>query len=386
MNTKNLLSLVLAGLIGGAAAIGGAQLLTNTFKSQNNNKNRYAQFTNVPPTPGGVVDLSQAAAAASPSVVFIESVESNAKAQSRSEQDPYSMFFNMVPQQKKGTGSGVILTEDGYVVTNDHVIDFADDIQVTLSDNRKFKAKLVGKDPQTDLAVLKIEANSLTAIRKGDADQAKIGEWVLAIGNPYQIGTTVTAGIISAKGKSLGIYQRRENGGIESFIQTDAVVNPGNSGGALVDAQGRLIGINSAIQTHTGSYEGYSFAIPVNLMTRVVDDLIQNGTVTRSYLGVEYVAEQNFDTEVKNRGLNVSEGVLVDNVRNGGSAQYAGILPNDVITAINGEKIKSGNQLRAKVNTAKVGETLSVTLVRKGREMQLPVTLKALPKEPKQSR
>jgi serine protease Do len=386
MNTKNLLSLVLAGLIGGAAAIGGAQLLTNTFKSQNNNKNRYAQFTNVPPTPGGVVDLSQAAAAASPSVVFIESAESNAKAQSRSEQDPYSMFFNMVPQQKKGTGSGVILTEDGYVVTNDHVIDFADDIQVTLSDNRKFKAKLVGKDPQTDLAVLKIEANSLTAIRKGDADQAKIGEWVLAIGNPYQIGTTVTAGIISAKGKSLGIYQRRENGGIESFIQTDAVVNPGNSGGALVDAQGRLIGINSAIQTHTGSYEGYSFAIPVNLMTRVVDDLIQNGTVTRSYLGVEYVAEQNFDTEVKNRGLNVSEGVLVDNVRNGGSAQYAGILPNDVITAINGEKIKSGNQLRAKVNTAKVGETLSVTLVRKGREMQLPVTLKALPKEPKQSR
>jgi S1-C subfamily serine protease len=275
------------------------------------------------------------------------------------------------------------------------VIDFADEVKVTLTDERSFMAKVVGTDPRTDLAVLKISGSNFPFVKKGDSDGLKVGEWVLAIGNPYQLRTTVTAGIVSAKGKKLGVNEQR--GAVEDFIQTDAVVNPGNSGGALVDANGRLVGINTAIQTHTGSYEGYSFAIPVNMMTKVVDDIIKFGKVKRSevaapsqtngnnnnglaagrpMLGIEMVQDQYFAEVVKERELNATQGVIVEKVANGGSAQYAGILPNDVIVEVNGKSILSTKDLREQVAKSKLGDVLTMTVNRDGKIQKVPVTLR----------
>ena len=255
---KNIFSLIGAGLIGGLIVVGAMKMTDRNINISPHNN--YAKLASETTTFGGVVDLSQAAQNATSSVVYIESSESAQSANQRSRQDPFSSFFGFRMGPKKGTGSGVIISQDGYVVTNNHVVDFADEVKVTLPapDNRVFTAKVVGTDASSDLAVLKISGSDFPAIQKGNSESLKIGEWVLAIGNPYDIGTTVTAGIISAKDRKLS-----ENNPMQDFIQTDAVVNPGNSGGALVDAQGRLIGINTAIQTHTGSYEGYSFALEV---------------------------------------------------------------------------------------------------------------------------
>jgi S1-C subfamily serine protease len=398
---KNIVQYILAGAVGGAITLGGVRLMTHNNPPTAQNTSSLAKFTSLGSMPA--LDLSGAAASASPTVVYIEAAESKAAAQKRMEQsyenDPWAQFFGFRFQQpqKKGTGSGVIISEDGYIVTNNHVIDFADEVKVTLTDERSFMAKVVGTDPRTDLAVLKIAGSGFPFVKKGDSDGLKVGEWVLAIGNPYQLRTTVTAGIVSAKGKKLGVNEER--GAVEDFIQTDAVVNPGNSGGALVDGSGKLVGINTAIQTHTGSYEGYSFAIPVNMMTKVVDDIIKFGKVKRSevstqnrlngsnnngatatgrpMLGIEMVQDQYFAEIVKERELNATQGVIVEKVANGGSAQYAGILPNDVIVEVNGKVVLSTKDLREHVAKAKLGDVLTMTVNRDGRIQKVPVTLRA---------
>jgi serine protease Do len=399
---KNIVQFILAGAVGGAVTLGGVRLMTHNNQPSAQNTSSLTKFTSFGSMPA--IDLSGAAATASPTVVYIEAAESQASAQKRMQQsyenDPWAQFFGFRFQQpqKKGTGSGVIISEDGYIVTNNHVIDFADEVKVTLTDERSFMAKVVGTDPRTDLAVLKIAGSGFPFVKKGDSETLKVGEWVLAIGNPYQLRTTVTAGIVSAKGKKLGVNEER--GAVEDFIQTDAVVNPGNSGGALVDGSGKLVGINTAIQTHTGSYEGYSFAIPVSMMTKVVDDIIKFGKVKRSevstqnrlnggangnngatagrpMLGIEMVQDQDFAEVVKERELNATQGVIVAKVANGGSAQYAGILPNDVIVEINGKTILSTKDLREHVAKAKLGDVLTMTVNRDGKVQKVPVTLRA---------
>jgi S1-C subfamily serine protease len=369
---KNIFSLIGAGLIGGLIVVG-AMKLTNQNINVSPRQNLVRLASDNTPM-GGVVDLSQAAQIATPSVVFIEAAESRANANRRESQDPFSYFFGFRQGPKKGTGSGVIISQDGYIVT------------LPAPDNRSFMAKVIGTDERYDLAVLKINQTGLPAIQIGSSDKLKIGEWVLAIGNPYDIGTTVTAGIISAKDKKI-----REDNPMEDFLQTDAVVNPGNSGGALVDAAGRLVGINTAIQTRTGSYEGYSFAIPVSIMNKIVDEIIKYGknrpqaqtrqplspNGQRPRLGIEMVPDQYFAEEAKAKDLNVSTGVIVANVVDGGAAQYAGILPNDVIVKINGNAIRSTEELKAVVSNSKSGDVLKVTVFRDGRTKEISVALRS---------
>jgi serine protease Do len=382
---KNIVSLVIAGLIGGLVVVGTTKLISNRTNVSPRNSN--TRFVNDFNTPVGTVDLSAAAAAASPAVVFIEASESKESALKRqnSQDDPFSFFFGFQMPPKKGTGSGVIISQDGYIVTNNHVVDFADEVRVTLSDSRKFTAKVVGTDPQSDLAVLKIDKTGLPAVQKGSSENLKIGEWVLAIGFPYDIGTTVTAGIISATHKKIGVSETRN--AFEDFLQTDAVVNPGNSGGALVDAYGKLIGINTAIQTRTGSYEGYSFAIPVDMMSKVVDDIIKNGRVTvpknqaiagaqKPRMGIEMVPDQYFAETAREKNIDIEEGVMVDNVLDGGAAQRAGLLPYDVIVKINGKNMNSTNDIRSFIANAKANDVLKVVVFRNGQTKEIAVSLR----------
>ncbi len=390
---KKLMPFVLSGFIGSVIALCGAALF---FQPGNP-----PSSVNVSPVgrltsnfPGGLPDLADAAAKSIPSVVHIYSAETQRNAQSNKKQVPKTPFddfwggggfwgLNFEEPLKQGTGSGVILTEDGFIVTNNHVVEFADDIQVTLSDNRKYKAKIIGTDPKTDLAVIKIEGSNLPAISKGDSDDIRVGDWALAIGNPaigynvdgspQQLNSTVTAGIISAKGRDIGIIGGKE--ALESFIQTDAVVNPGNSGGALVDQEGKLIGINTAIATTNGHYQGYSFAIPVSLMQKVVDDIIEFGSYSRPYLGVE-ISEMDED-RAKELGVDNVQGVFIENVVNGGSAQYAGLLPRDIIVQVNDRNITTIPQLQEIVSRSKTGDTLILSVIRNGKNEKIPVTLKA---------
>ncbi len=334
------------------------------------------------------VDLTTAAEKGMAVVVQIKAKESEASAEHRREaerqKDPWSRFFDfglgsdafpfgLQYRPMEGAGSGVIISPDGYIVTNNHVVDFADEVTVKTAD-KEYNAKIVGRDPSTDLAVLKIDATGLPTLENGNSDNTKVGEWVLAVGNPFEyLTSTVTAGIVSAKGRDLHIIQGDHT--IEEFIQTDAAINPGNSGGALVDAQGRLIGINAAIASPTGSYSGYSFAIPINLVVRVTGDLISNGgVIERTNLGVT-VEELNQDY-AKELGLSIDKGVIVRELVNGGAAQYAGILPNDVIVKVNDRPIDNFKDIQDVMTFAKVGDTLNVTVYRKGNYVDIPVRLR----------
>ncbi|MCB0376191.1 MAG: trypsin-like peptidase domain-containing protein, partial [Sinomicrobium sp.] len=250
----------------------------------------------------------------------------------------------------------------------------AEEIEVALYDNRSFTAKVIGTDKKTDLAIIKIDAADLPVLEIGNSDAAEVGERVLAVGNPFDLTSTVTAGIISAKGRRIRILGGED--AIEAFIQTDAAVNPGNSGGALIDTEGRLLGINTAIATRTGAYQGYSFAIPVNLVTRIADDMIEYGSYQRAYLGVT-IAEMNSE-EAEELGTDLSQGVIILKLTDGGSAQYAGLLPKDIITRIDGKEIKAVPELQETVGRAKVGDQILVTVIRRGKEVDVPVRLKAL--------
>ena len=268
-------------------------------------------------------------------------------------------------------GSGVVLTPDGYIVTNNHVVEGADEVEVTFNNKVKKTATIIGTDPTTDLALIKVEASDLQYLTFGDSDNVRIGEWVLAVGNPFNLTSTVTAGIVSAKARNLSILG--EGTSVESFIQTDAAVNPGNSGGALVNTKGELVGINAAIASHTGSYEGYSFAIPSNIVRKVVDDLLLYGTTQRGYLGVQ-IAELTQELAEK-EGLENIEGVYVAEVTEGGAAKLAGIKAGDVITSVAGKKVNSTTQLRESVGQYRPGDKIEVEVNRHGSHHHYELTL-----------
>jgi Do/DeqQ family serine protease len=267
----------------------------------------------------------------------------------------------------------VIISNKGYIVTNNHVIKGATDVEVTLYDKRKYKAEIIGTDPNTDLAVLKIKAEELPTITFANSDEAKIGEWVLAVGNPFDLNFTVTAGIISAKGRNINILGG-QNKNIESFIQTDAAVNPGNSGGALVTANGELLGINTAIATPTGTYAGYSFAVPINLVKKVVSDLMAYGEVKRGYLGVII---QDMNSEVAAReNLTITQGIFVSELVENGAAEKAGLKEGDVIIEVNGVSTKSVPELQEQIGSRNPGDEITLTIHRKGTKKQMSVKLK----------
>ncbi|RMG81262.1 MAG: PDZ domain-containing protein [Bacteroidetes bacterium] len=381
---KQFLFLLLAGVLGGLVTLAGTQWShKNQAFEEAPSYARAVNLVNVKPQPFNVpFDFTEAAQKAMPAVVHISAKEGQASVRNQTHNDPIFRFFgedlffgSPYPMPKEATGSGVIYTSDGYIITNNHVVEFADEIEVTTFDNRKYPAKKVGTYPASDLAVLKIEANDLPTLRPANSDQAQVGEWVLAVGNPLNLTSTVTAGIISAKGRDIGIIQSNEELPIESFIQTDAAVNPGNSGGALVDINGNLLGINTAIATKTGFYQGYSFAIPINIVTNIADEIIENGRFERGVLGIN-IAELTKE-DIDELGLDVTQGVLVDSVVDGGAAQFAGVLPNDVIIEANHKKIRSTPDLLEVLGSARVGDVVHLKVDRFGKILDISATLKA---------
>lgn len=336
--------------------------------------------------PGSSMDFDFTAAAekTTPDVVHIKStIKDSRSVQEFQIPDPFKDFFGdhffdhdqnkeMQPEPLIGSGSGVIIRPDGYIVTNNHVVAGASAIEVTLNDNRTFDAEVVGTDPNTDLALIKIDVDGLPAMTIANSDNVKVGEWVLAIGNPFNLESTVTAGIVSAKGRNINILEDRA--AIESFIQTDAAINPGNSGGALVDLDGNLIGINTAIATPTGVYAGYGFAVPSNIMKKVVEDIIDYGKVQRAFLGVVI---HNLDSKlVKEKNIPVNEGVYVDSLMQGGAAREAGIKAGDVIIKLDNTEIKTSSQLQEGIARHKPGDHVGITLLRSGKEKTISVNLK----------
>ena len=333
----------------------------------------------------GAMDLTKAAEASVNAVVHIKSTQLGKVQTVQQPMDIFDFFFGnpqggrqrqVQTQPRVGFGSGVIISTDGYIVTNNHVIEGADEISVKLNDSREFVGRIIGTDPNTDLALVKIEAeDELPTIPVGDSDALKIGEWVLAVGNPFNLNSTVTAGIVSAKARSLGVY----NNGIESFIQTDAAINQGNSGGALVNAKGELVGINSVLSSPTGSYAGYGFAIPTSIMTKVVTDLKEYGTVQRALLGISgKTLSLHFDDEMKKKAeeLGVIDGVWVGEVMEGGSAAAADIQVNDVIVGIDNKTIKAMPELQEELAKHRPGDKVKVKLIRDKKEKSVDVELK----------
>ncbi len=300
--------------------------------------------------------------------------------------DPFEYFFGF-PQQERdpdlptGQGSGVIISEDGYIVTNNHVIKGSDKLEVVLNNQKSYSAELIGTDPNTDIALIKIEEKGLPFIKFVDSDAINVGDWVLAVGNPFGLNSTVTAGIVSAKGRSIDILRRNATNPIESFIQTDAAINPGNSGGALVNPNGDLVGINTAISSQTGSYVGYGFAVPSNLVKKVVEDIKKYGLVQRGYLGIEGM-DLNDEYRIKqyNRekgtDLKFQQGILVQTVTDNGGAQDAGIRKGDIITEIDGQRITSFGKLSFAIGSKYPGDKVNVKLLRDGKEKEYTVTLR----------
>jgi serine protease Do len=291
--------------------------------------------------------------------------------------DPFFRQFKMQPNNNSepiiGSASGVILTPDGYIVTNDHVVKDADEIEITLFDGRSYQAKIIGTDPQTDLALLKIDEKNLSFVMFGDSDTIEVGEWVVAVGNPFNLASTVTAGIVSAKARNINILSNQ--GAIESFIQTDAAVNPGNSGGALVTLEGKLIGINTAIATPTGVYAGYAFAIPVDIVKKVTNDLMNFGSVQRGVLGI-VIRDMN-STLAKELNIERANGVYVDSVLDTGAAKEAGVKAKDVIIRIDGIETGTSSKLQEIVMRKRPGDKVTITLIRNGKEQKdLIATLK----------
>jgi len=366
-----------AGLFGGLLVLAAAMFylpkMVNQQNAQSISSPNYGHLVSNHGSSALPNDFRTAAQRSMETVVHIKS--SAAPTQISQGNDPFSFFFGGSPYggfaPKIGTGSGVIYSDDGFIITNNHVIDFADEVEVTLYDNRKYKASVIGRDEKTDLAVLKIEAEDLPAIKIGNSDDIQVGDWVLAVGNPFELNSTVTAGIVSAKGRSLHMMSKNA---IESFIQTDAAVNPGNSGGALVNTKGELIGINTAIASMTGSYAGYSFAIPVNIVTRVADNLIQYGSARRGTLGV-MISDMDDDLS-KELMIDISQGAYVSELVPGGAAQLAGLLPDDVIVEVNSHEIKNVPDLMAIVGESNVGDLLKIKVNRRGKIKEIDVKLK----------
>lgn len=353
-----------------------------SFKEGNNNTSENG---------GGPVDFTAAAKAAVPAVVHIKILTKAQKVQSQAspfgdlfgDDNPFGQLFGggsggtqVIPGQR-ASGSGVIISQDGYIVTNNHVVSNAKEVTVTLANKKEYKAKVVGTDPNSDLAVIKIEATNLPYLTYGNSNDVQLGQWVLAIGYPLNLDATVTAGIVSAKSRSIGL--NKGDAPVDSYIQTDAAVNPGNSGGALVNTNGQLIGINSAIASPTGSYAGYSYAIPVNIVKKTVTDLIKYGAVQRGYLGIQYLSDEAMNSDKARKQFNIPDnidGIYVSAVTMDGAAKAAGIQKGDIITSVDGQNVNSGADLTGIVGDHKPGDKLSVKYNRAGKSYTTTVTLK----------
>ena len=380
---KGFLTVLLSILAGGLTAYGVVKANENNLiPARVSGEGGSVEYRTVNLADSDYPDFTYAAESAVQAVVYVEvTVQQTTRSRGI---DPFEYFFGFgdgygfgQPQsrEQKGSGSGVIIRPDGYIVTNNHVVSGATKISVTLNDNQQYDATVVGTDPATDVAIIKVDAENLPTIPLGDSDQLRLGEWVLAIGSPLgaQLRSTITAGIVSAKGRSMpdgsGEFK------IESFIQTDAAVNPGNSGGALVNKKGELVGINTAIVSQTGSYTGYSFAVPVNIVKRVAGDLIDFGSVKRAVLGITMQPiDKKIQEELK---LNSMNGVYIYEVSKGSAAEEAGLRKGDVIIAIDGQKITDGASVQEKVNNYHPGEQALVTFVRDGQEHEAQVTFHA---------
>jgi len=362
---KKILLLVVVFLVGGIIALASYRAFQRSARQSSLLSNQELPVTPAAYHPGVAVngpDFVQAADKSIHAVVHI-------KTEYQQKSTVYDYFFQDLfgfnqpgGRPYQATGSGVIITSDGYIVTNNHVVQDADYIEITLNDKRSFEAKLVGSDPSTDIALIKVNEEQLPFLSFANSDDVKIGEWVLAVGNPFNLTSTVTAGIVSAKARNINILGSKN--AIESFIQTDAVVNPGNSGGALVNTSGELIGINAAIASNTGSYTGYSFAIPANIAKKVVEDLMQYGIVQRGYLGI---TPADITSEfARENGLDVRKGVYVYGVADNSSAQEAGMRKGDVITSINGIKVNSVAEMLEVIGQHRPGEIVAVNYLRDG--------------------
>lgn len=348
---------------------------------QDNSSPAVKYIAGTPPSNPGTLDFTSAAEKSTPAVVHITAT----RVQTYQQVDPFrdlfgDDFFRSFPSPSPGqrerrsqaSGSGVIIREDGYIVTNNHVINGAEELKVVLHNKESYSAEIIGTDPTTDLALIKIEADALPFLAMSNSDEVRIGEWVLAVGNPFNLESTVTAGIVSAKGRNINIL--KEQYSIESFIQTDAAVNPGNSGGALVNTNGDLIGINTAIATPTGTYAGYSFAVPSNIVRKVAEDLMKYGIVQRGFLGVMIRdVDGNLAEELD---LDVSRGVLIDKLVEDGSAAEYGLEAGDVIVAVDGKDIGSSPELQETIGSKRPGDNVQVTVNRNGREKTIDVTLR----------
>lgn len=388
---KSKINFILAALLGGVFALGGFLLIQQNTQGNQQAMTLQPVGSNVNNTlaPGVPFDFTVASEKAKRSVVYIETKSDPMANQRRQEnsrrQSPRSMDdlfdieklfrgfqFDLGPRE--GKGSGVILTSDGIIVTNNHVINNADEINIKTYDDRKFVATKIGVDPSTDLAILKIDATNLTPVEIGNSDALKVGEWVLAVGNPFNLDFTVTAGIVSAKGRNkLNLIQ--DSKPIEEFIQTDAAVNPGNSGGALVDVNGKLVGINTAIYSPDGSFAGYSFAIPVNLMQKVVMEIKTNGSLERvGSLGIEI--HEIDETLAKEQNLPSKKGLLIKSVQEGSIADYGGLVPDDIILQVDGKDISTFDQLVGVRDESRVGQVLQIKIMRDGEIKTLPVKLR----------
>ena len=394
-------SILLAILLGGGIALGGYQLRT-TRQNQTivlyepSTPQQTIQLASLPTVDKEVEapSLTNAAQIATPAVVHIKSTYEGKTVKAPNVTTPFDQLFreffgegfdagpreyNSQPQY--ATGSGVIITTDGYIVTNNHVIDEADQIEVTLDDNRKYSAQLIGKDPNTDLALLKIKEKGLPYLQFGNSDALQVGEWILAVGNPFNLTSTVTKGIVSAKARTIDIPKNKNQMRIEAFIQTDAAVNRGNSGGALVNLRGELVGINTAIATNTGNFTGYSFAIPSSIVKKITDDLKKYGTVQRAMLGIVI---RDVDADLaKKEGFKRLSGVYVVDINKQGAAAEAGIRAGDVIVAINGKQVKNNSQLQEQIARYKPNDKVRVTYCRKDQERTVTVTLKSIEEKAK---
>ena len=398
MNT-NWKALVLVGLLSSATTLAGFKLLSSDAGKDVILKEAGSEslnhFTSTGTPAGAPGDFVYAAEATTPTVVHIKSTMSR-QSSSREQQIPdiFRDFFGdgfggggRSAQPSEATGSGVIISPDGYIVTNNHVVEGAQELEVTLHNKGKLRAEVIGTDPSTDIAVIKVDAKDLPAVTIGNSDAVKVGEWVVAVGNPFNLESTVTAGIISAKGRGLGIIGSNKRYGnattaslanidspLESFIQTDAVVNPGNSGGALVNLKGELIGINTAIASPTGSFAGYAFAVPSSIVKKVSSDLIKFGNVQRGYLGIQL---DNLDSKkAEEYGVKVNDGVYVREFTENSAAKSGGVEKGDVIVEVDGIKISSIPELQQSIGLHKPGDKVNLTVNRDGKEKDIAVTLR----------
>jgi serine protease Do len=386
------LGMLLASLIGGMVALASVSFLIQPQNATSFDEKQPASFANLLSgedftVPDGINFVASAEAVV-PAVVHVKSQVSY-NSSTRSRRDPLQEFFGIPPKEDQGgersqrgptmmsSGSGVIISPDGYIVTNNHVVENADRLEISLDNNKRFIAKVIGTDPTTDLALLKIDAEGLPFVRFGDSDKTKIGEWVLAVGNPFDLNSTVTAGIISAKARNIGILRNVEdNLSVEAFLQTDAVVNPGNSGGALVNLAGELIGINTAIASTTGTFSGYSFAVPSTLVKKVMDDLMKYGTAQRALLGVGILDVSQELAEQLGVEFPVEQGVYIRSVNENSGGEEAGLKTGDIITGVDGRVTNNVANLQEMVARKRPGDKVEVEYIRDGKTYKAKATLR----------